>query len=83
MEQVKKRVHYKAVTGVNVGDCAFVLPVDHPSDAVSNTKWALTSRVISATWDMVAGPDGFGDDDLVEFETMNTVYIPVQEEDAA
>lgn len=46
-----------------IGAVAFVHPIDHPSELVSNTKLIRTSRVVRH---MVNG----------EFETLNTIYVP-------
>jgi hypothetical protein len=52
-----------------VGMPAYVFPVDHPSDLVSNTTWSLTSPVVRI------GLDG-------EFETEHTVYVPADKDDS-
>ena len=58
----KPVVHYTEVDEQNlqVGNNVFVLPINHPSNLVSNKNWVLTSRVIALH------EDGF--------ETMNTIY---------
>lgn len=50
---------------IELGMPARVLPIDHPSDRVSNTDWVRTSLVERI------GENG-------EFETRNTVYKPVE-----
>ena len=50
---------------INVGESAFVFPIDHPSLLVSNTKFISTSEVIIC--DTTTGV----------FETLNTEYVPV------
>jgi len=49
---------------ITVGSGAIVVPIDHPSDLVSNTKPVMTSKVIS--YDKKTGV----------FETLNSVYTP-------
>lgn len=44
---------------------AYVLPIDHPSKAVSNTTWAKTSPIIR-----FIEKNGYE----VGFETQNTIY---------
>lgn len=50
---------------IEAGYRALVLPVDHPSPYVSNTRSVSTSRVLSHN------------KDTGEFETLNTIYKPV------
>ena len=46
------------------GNCAIIMPIDHPSDDVSNSGMpAITSRIIQSYDDGV-------------FETENTIYKP-------
>lgn len=62
----KKTVHFDpAKTAVKpmVGCVAIVLPLDHTSDLVSNTRHAVTSEVL------VVHGDG-------SFETLNSIYVP-------
>ena len=47
---------------IKLGLSAYIVPIDHPSDLVSNESLARTSRVISIDGDT--------------FETMNTKYVP-------
>lgn len=63
----KPKVRYIDVGFVTVGDSALVLPLDHPSDTVSNTTWARTSPVQKILYQASNGP---------VFETLNTVYLP-------
>jgi len=58
----KPVVHYRSHPDsyLKVGERAYVLPIDHPSPLVSNTKMVFTSRVVSLN------SEGF--------ETMNTIY---------
>lgn len=49
---------------IQVGMGAYVWPIDHQSDRVSNNSYAHTSKVVS--YDKTTG----------EFETLNTRYIP-------
>ena len=62
--QAKKLVHYRELVFCVLGRSAMLMPCDHHSALVSNTKLIFTSQV-------VAGPDEEG-----RFETMNTVYAP-------
>ncbi len=63
----KPVVHYRALSGsVRVGQPALVYPVDHPGDLVSNSQFARTSTVLH--YRRASG----------EFETLNTVYRPVE-----
>jgi hypothetical protein len=50
-----------------VGRAAVIWPVDHPSDLVSNTTWAVTSEVLA----VMNCPDSG-----VEFWTHHTHYVP-------
>lgn len=67
----KKIVHYEVNNpmyppSIAIGYKALVKPVDHPdSDRVSNTKYIVTSRVLS--YDRTTG----------QFETMNSIYEPI------
>lgn len=66
MQEPKKRlVHYRELVMCKLGSSAMVLPVDHPSDLVSNEKLIVTSQVVN-------GPDEAGC-----FETLNTRYEPL------
>jgi len=57
----KPTVHLKGVDKKPViGQSVLVLPIDHPSDLVSNTTYARTSDVVKINID--------------GFETMNTIY---------
>ena len=60
----KPVVHYipNKYQQIKVGISAYVWPVDHPSDLVSNTKAIITSKVVSY------------DKDTGDFETLNTRY---------
>ena len=65
---MKPTVHYHKHTldeFPRVGEFAFLQPADHPSELVSNTKIAKTSRVVQCNW--TRG----------EFETENTIYVPL------
>lgn len=65
-QEAKKRlVHYRELVMCKLGSSALVLPLDHPSDLVSNEKLIMTSQVVS-------GPDDAGC-----FETLNTRYEPL------
>ena len=68
-QPTKATVHYRPSQWdiIKVGCSATVFPVDHTSPWVSNTKVCFTSAVQSL------GP-GEG-----EFETMNSIYKPKQE----
>jgi len=59
---MKPTVHYTptSVDIIKVGHSAFVVPVDHPSDLVSNTTFVKTSPVVKLT--------------DTGFETQNTIY---------
>ncbi len=63
----KPIVHYvpNKYQSINLGLPAYVFPIDHPGDLVSNEKMIRTSRVIK--YDKHTG----------EFETMNSVYKPL------
>ena len=64
---MKQQVRFiRAVRPITVGMPAFVDPVDHPSDLVSNTTTVITSPVVGIL-DMT---DGI----VTRFETANTVY---------
>lgn len=60
---MKPVVRYEAAYNVEVDRQAFVRPVDHPSDLVSNMTWAQTSPVVKVDGDT--------------FETENTRYVPI------
>ena len=62
--EVKKLVHYRELVFCILGRSAMLVPCDHPSNLVSNTKMIITSQVLSE-------PDAQG-----RFETLNTVYTP-------
>lgn len=62
------RYRSKPMEKLVVGWPAYVYPIDHPSDLVSNTKLIRTSPVVSI------GPR------LGEFETENTRYVHVETE---
>lgn len=64
---MKNVVHYRPMPAdfIAVGKNAFVRPLDHPSELVSNTKEVVTSEVV------------FYDPESQVFETQNTIYIPV------
>lgn len=64
---MKKTVHYQptAQDFIEVGHSAAVRPVDHPGEYVSNTTWVRTSEVIRK-------------DEGGVFETMNTIYKPME-----
>ncbi len=63
----KPIVHYtpNEIQSINLGLPAYVFPIDHPGDLVSNEKFIRTSRVIA--YDKQTGV----------FETMNSVYKPL------
>jgi len=66
-QQDKPVVHFKEIgASIAIGSRAFVIPIDHPSDLVSNTTWVLTTPVQSFV------SDGKG---IVSFETLNTRYV--------
>ena len=61
----KKVVMYKPQDDIiRVGYNAYVYPIDHTSDLVSNTKLVSTSKVVS--YNSKTG----------EFETQNSIYKP-------
>lgn len=62
----KPKVRYADVGFVTPGFSATVLPLDHPSDTVSNTTWARTSPVQKILYQSSNGP---------VFETLNTIYL--------
>jgi hypothetical protein len=62
----KPRVKYSSLVYAEVGHCALLRPIDHPSYFVSNEKVARTSKVLSYNRD------------TGRIETENTVYIPQQ-----
>ena len=72
----KPVVHYTTHTntGVVVGRCVSLEPLDHTSVFVSNARPALTSPVVSVLWDH---PSSVADSPV--FETLNTVYIPAEQ----
>jgi hypothetical protein len=63
----KPVVHFSGyVSSIAIGQRAFVMPLDHPSDLVSNSKIAMTSIVQSFV----------SNNGVVEsFETENTCYV--------
>jgi hypothetical protein len=63
--QVKPTVRYAPDKSqyIKVGLPAFIFPIDHQSDFVSNKTVATTSKVIKVE------EDG-------KFETQNTLYVP-------
>ena len=67
---MKPIVNYKPsnIDFIQVGYRATVIPTNHPSDLVSNTKIALTTEVIS--YNKETG----------EFETLNTIYKPLPDD---
>lgn len=66
----KKRVRYRDLQPpVAIGRIVLVLPVDHPSEDVSNKTWAYTSRVRAVLYESSNGP---------VFETENTIYLPAE-----
>lgn len=62
---MKPVVHYRPTDGdyIHLDASARVLPLDHPSELVSNTNYVRTSLVERI------GENG-------EFETRNTIYKP-------
>lgn len=64
---MKPIVNYKPsdIDFIQIGCRATVIPTNHPSDLVSNTKIVLTTEVIS--YNKETG----------EFETLNTIYKPL------
>jgi hypothetical protein len=68
---LKPVVYYREIHTPIVEGCGcIVTPINHPSDLVSNTRPALTSKVLVAVRE-----DG-------GFETMNTIYCPAPEDNA-
>lgn len=67
---MKKTVHFdlNQEHSVTEGFHAWVFPIDHPSEFVSNKTLAKTSRVESLVQD---------GDKVVSFETKNTKYVGV------
>jgi hypothetical protein len=63
--KAKPLVHYKQLVLCKMGSGALVVPVDHPSELVSNRGPIYTSPVVD-------GPDVEG-----RFETANTRYAPL------
>lgn len=56
-------MHYKGCINPLIGSRTVVVPIDHPSEQVSNTTTVITSPVIRlGAWG--------------EFETENTIYRP-------
>lgn len=68
----KQRVRYIDLGYCVIGQSAVVLPLDHPSDLVSNRTWAQTSPVVSII-DQANGK---------VFETRNTVYWPAETDES-
>jgi hypothetical protein len=65
--QSKKVVRFTDVGWpITVGRPAFIRPLDHPSNLVSNTKMVLTTNVEQ----VITVVDG----EITEFETENTIY---------
>lgn len=62
---MKNTVHYVGKPMVLDG-FAYLTPIDHTSDLVSNTKLVRTSKVVS--YDEATG----------RLETLNSIYVPVQ-----
>lgn len=62
----KPVVHYSKQDDsvVQLGHPAFIKPIDHPSENVSNESYVITSKVIGL------------DSETGEFETLNTKYKP-------
>lgn len=69
---LKRKVVFVQVRHLQVGWMAEVLPLNHPSDLVTNGYWATTSPV------QKINTDG-------SFETQNTLYVPLahDKDDAA
>jgi hypothetical protein len=65
-DKLKPTVKYKKEEGVLflLEGGAYLYPIDHPSEHVSNTKGVLTSQVMAH------------DKDTGRIETRNTVYLP-------
>jgi len=64
MEKPTVRYHKNSLVFMGLNNSAYLLPIDHPSERVSNTCAVQTSNVIS--FDEATG----------RLETQNTVYIP-------
>lgn len=66
LPKIKPIVKYEDASAkfIQVGKCAFVRPIDHPGEEVSNTKYVRTTKVIAHN-----PISGF-------FETENTCYWP-------
>lgn len=64
---MKPQVRYKDLSFLRVGLPAMVMPIDHPSEFVSNHVWATTSTVQAILYESSNGP---------VFETENTIYLP-------
>ena len=62
----KQYVQYLEVQDLEIGSPAYVRPVDHPSNLVSNTMWAHTTPVEMIIRDQ--------DGQVIKFLTRNTVY---------
>lgn len=62
----KTIVHYDVSKShaISEGHGAYIFPVDHPSNLVSNSAYCFTSTVVK--YDPISG----------EFETENTLYKP-------
>lgn len=66
----KQVVRFKQLmSSIAIGQRCYVLPLDHPSELVSNTQPALTSIVQSFE------SDGRG---IVSFETENSIYKRIE-----
>lgn len=67
-KQAKPVVLYEATEDdfITEGMGAYIRPINHPSEWVSNKKFVLTSIVISH------------DKETDEFETLNTIYRPAK-----
>lgn len=63
----KPVVHYKGETHIRLGMSAYVLPIDHPNTSSENL--VKTSNVV------------YIDKRTGDFETMNTRYVRVQDND--
>jgi hypothetical protein len=67
MKQVKPIVNYSWLAADPVvGGRALLRPVNHPSPHITNGERVLTSTIVSVM------DDGEG------FETLNTVYVPLE-----
>jgi|694.fasta_scaffold01034_41 hypothetical protein len=65
--QAKPIVKFSEIqSSIAIGQRVFVKPLDHPSEYVSNTRWALTTCVQS----FVSNGKG-----IESFETENTRYV--------